>query len=204
MDPTTLALMGFALNVGGKIFGHNAQNRAAEVNHREARAAETRQINDVNLRAIQEHEAAAQQIDVAARQTTTALASARLSAGEAGVTGASVDALLNTVSADGARAASDVKLNEQNTMQQLERQKAGISAEADSRVNGVPKSSPLALALGIAGAGIGLGTQFLSRETPSAGPARQAVGELPTHTPYVGSDYSRPFIAPDALRLRPR
>lgn len=169
MDPTTLALMGFALNVGGSIFNHNAQAKAARINAMEARSAESRQINDVNLRAIQEHEAAAQQMDMAQRQTTTALSSARLSAGEAGVTGASVDALLNTVGADGARAAQDISLNETNTLQQLDRQKAGISAEADSRVNSVQPNNPLALALKIAGAGIGLGTQLQSRQAPSAG-----------------------------------
>lgn len=183
-DPTALALGSFALNVGGDILNHNAQKKAAFANEQQARAAETRQINDINVRELQEKQAASQQLEVAARQTTTALSSARLSAGEAGVSGVSVDALLSTIGAEGSTAAQNVKLNTDNTVQQLERQKLGVSAEADSRVASMPKANPFALALRIAGQGVGFATQMQSRQAPSAGnPAAVTAGPITAATP---------------------
>lgn len=200
-DPTAIALGSFALNVGGDVLNHNAQNKAATANAQQARAAETRQINDVNVRELQEKQAASQQLEAAARQTTTALSSARLSAGEAGVTGVSVDSLLNTIGAEGSTAAQNVKLNQDNTIQQLERQKLGISAEADSRVASMPKSNPFALALRIAGSGIGLATQLQGRQPPSAGDtASPSAG--PDMQSYIKATPSG-FIPP-TFRIRPR
>jgi hypothetical protein len=204
-DATLLTLGSFALKVGGDVANHIAQNKSARANEVEARAAETRQINDINVREMQEKQAASQQIEAAARSTRTALSSAQLSAGEAGVTGASVDALLNTIGAEGSTATQNIKLNQENTNQQLERQKLGVSAEADSRVNSVPKSNPFALALRIAGAGVGLATQFQSRATPSAGDVSPAAPNLingRSAASYVSATPSG--IIPPTFRLRQR
>lgn len=110
---------------------------------------------------------------------------------------------MNTIGAEGATAAQDIKLNQTNTLSQLERQKAGISAEATSRVNSVPKANPFAVALHIAGDGLGLATQFAGRETPSAGPAREASVSTFGDGHRITGSFNSGFI-PSSLRLRPR
>lgn len=174
-DPTVLALSSLAIKTAGNLGAAAAQNNAADANKKSAIASEAGSINDINLRETQEKQAAGQQIEAAQRQTRTAVSSARLSAGEAGVSGASVDALLSDIGAKGSTYAGDVKLNLQNTNDQLERQKLGIYSQTQDRINSVQKSNPFATALTIGGSAIGTLTQLAQQNnvpsdgTPSAG-----------------------------------
>lgn len=167
-DPTVLALGSLVINSVGDIAGAEAQNTNAEANKKAAIASQVGQINDINLRQTQEKQAAVQEITAAQRQTTTALSSARLSAGEAGVKGASVDALLTDIGAQGSTYTQDVQLNQANTQAQLERQKQGVYAQTQDRINSVQSANPLATALKIGGNVIGTATQLQSRKPPSA------------------------------------
>lgn len=166
--PAALALGSLALNSAGELLGASAQRKNADANKKAAISSQVNQINDVNLRQTQEQQAAAQEIEAAQRQTRTALSSARLTAGEAGVSGVSVDALLNDIGAEGSTFTQDVKLNAANTNAQLERQKLGIYAQTQDRINGVQPSNPWATALKIGGSVIATATQLQSRKTPSA------------------------------------
>lgn len=167
-DPMTLAIGSIAIGVGGEVLQAKAQNKASKQNSAEARIAETLQVNDINLRETQEKAAASQDLVAGERQTTTALSSARVSAGEAGVAGASVDALLNDIGNEGSTFAQTVRLNTKNTISQLERNKLGVAAQAESRINSVPKANVFASALRIGGIVTAGASQILDRRAPRA------------------------------------
>jgi len=168
MLPVLLALAGMGLKIGGDVLGAQAQNKAAKQNAIDARLAETMQLNDVNARSAQEQLAAGQQIDQVQRQATTVAASAVTSAGEAGVEGNSVNALMQSVSAESSRIAGTIQLNQKLAQQQLDREKLGIAAQADSRVNAVPGANPWATALKIGGDVIGTAGQLYGMRAPSS------------------------------------
>lgn len=169
MLPIALALGSLALNSVGDLMGASAQNRNAARNKSAAIASETNQINDVNLRQTQEQQAASQELVAAQRQTRTALSSARLSSGEAGVSGNSVDALLTDIGAQSSTYTQDVKLNEAQRLAQLDSTKTGIYAQTQDRINSVQPANPWATALRIGGSAVGTLASLQSRVPPSDG-----------------------------------
>lgn len=164
-EPFTIAAA--TLAIGSTVVDHIGQNKASKTNRKEARIAEALQINDINLRSTQEKAAASQDIQGAERQTTTALSSARVSAGEAGVAGASVDALLADIGNEGSAFTQTVKLNTKNTLAQLQRQKLGVAAQTRSRINSVPKASLFATGLRIGATALDAASTIQSRKAPS-------------------------------------
>lgn len=166
-DPISLSIGALALGAGNAVVDHIGQNKASKENKKQARIAEALEINSINLRGTQEKAAASQDIVAAERQTTTALSSARLAAGEAGVAGASVDALLADIGNEGSAFTQTVKLNTKNTLAQLEREKLGVGAKTQSRINSVPKANPFATALRIGTAAVDFGTALNRRKAPS-------------------------------------
>lgn len=194
------------MNVGGEVLGARAQNKAAAANKAEARKAMRQGISDTNLRQTQETMAASQQVQETQRSTMSAVASAQVSAAEGNVTGASVSALLNDIGAEGSNIAQTIVANKDMTLAQLERQKLGIYADADSRANAVPKANPFASALRIGGYALNTASQLQTRKAPSAGPARTTAAAvapavaLPAAGPKVSITPSRP-AAPGPMRL---
>jgi hypothetical protein len=164
-----MGLASLAIKTAGDVGDYIAQKRNAASNKAAAIASQTGQVNDINLREIQEKRAATQQIEVASQQTKTVLGQARLSAAEAGVSGASVDALLNDIGAENSTYKGDVQQNLSDTQAQLERQKQGVYAQTQDRINSVQNPNPFALALRIGGGIIGTAAQFTSRRDPLAG-----------------------------------
>jgi hypothetical protein len=180
-DAVTMGLASLAIKTAGDVGDYIAQKRNAKANKDAAIASQVGQVNDINLRELQEKQAASQEIQAAERQTKTVLSSARLSASEAGVSGVSVDALLNDIGAESSTYKQDVAENLSNTQAQLERQKQGVYAETQSRINSVQSPNPFALALRIGGGIIGTAAQFQSRKDPLAGnPNASAAPSAPT------------------------
>lgn len=163
-DPTTIALTGLGLGIAGEIAGHQAQNSASKANEKAAKEAAKVDIGAINLRETQEGQSAMQQLEEAERQTKTVAGQARVSASEAGVAGVSVDALLNQIQAEGSLLKSDIGLNKQNTIAQLEREKLGVAATAQSRINAVPRANPFATALRIGSRVVDTAGQFARRK----------------------------------------
>lgn len=140
---------------------HNAmvrqnQEAAQENLRREYTAMQTRQI--------QEEEAAAVQKQDVAKEARAARATAMVSAGESGVSGLSVDALLADIYGKEATAKDRISQNTGFTTQNLTAEMDGLKAKAQDRINSMPWAngpSPFAAALKIGGAGLNSYTNFL-------------------------------------------
>jgi hypothetical protein len=143
-----------AVAIGGAIVGHNAQNKAAKTNEAAAKAAEVNTVNTLSARGRQEVDAAGKTIMQIDRETRTADAQARVSAGDAGVSGASVDALLGVIQGEGLDAKTTTQRNLASTLSQIEGEKKGAVALEQSRVAAVPRANPYLLGFQIAGAGV--------------------------------------------------
>ena len=123
------------------------QNRIAAAQARDLK------IQTLNQRAIQEAEAAAEGKQQQALEALQLRERAVVAAGEAGVTGSSVDILLADYTAQKLRGQTTINRNLENVERQIELQKMGASAEAESRINSLPQGvqpSFLAAAVGTA------------------------------------------------------
>lgn len=149
-------------DIASGIAQHNAQ--AEEHKQNEAAALQELKMNlrDIGIRQEQEQEAVAQTIMGADRQARQADALARVSAGEAGVTGASVDALLGSIERDRLEFENASKRNLSNTIDQLQREKDAAKAHADNRIKGVPDANPFVTGLRIGGAALDGAAQLAS------------------------------------------
>lgn len=164
-DPgTVLAAATLAIGTGSAIAGHVAQDKAAKANKQNALAALTGTWKDLSLQEVQQQDATGLTIMQADRQARTADAQARVSAGEAGVSGASVDAVLGDISAQGSAFKQVQKKNLDMTIAQIERQKVAASVDAQNRINSVRPANPFATGLTIAGLGVDFGNTLISRK----------------------------------------
>jgi hypothetical protein len=102
------------------------------------------------------------------RQARSADAVARVSAGEAGVAGASVDAIIGDISRQASEFKTTQERNLDMTIAQLQQEKVGAKSTAQNRINAVPKANPFATGLQIATAGVNFGNVLISRK-PSRG-----------------------------------
>lgn len=205
-DPiSAIAVGSLAISTTGEILKNKAQSKARKETVRaneqlkedttdSANAAYTVDINTINARAKQENAAA---LDITKQNTTTARrsvlastraaaiadAQSRVSAGAAGVKGASVDALLGditrvesanelTISDDLTKAQGNIRSNLAMSEEQanLERQQAYVNRQ--NRINGVsnlqapPAPNPWASALQIGGSVLDF-SQFLTTRKPN-------------------------------------
>jgi hypothetical protein len=147
-------LASFALNAGSALAGNAAQKRAARLNAASATRAYRLNRADLAARSNQANEAAMLDIFGLNQQGAAAVSTASASAGESGVAGSSVTALLNTYLADTARATDTVNRNLGITQGELDRRKEAANMEFHDRLNAVPAPSGSSLALGIAGAAL--------------------------------------------------
>lgn len=158
-EPIMMAAM--ALGTAQTVMGYAGERQAAATqnamvreNQKAANANLVREYADVQTRQIQEEDAAAvqkQDISREARATTMA------AAGEAGVSGLSVDALLADVYGKEATAKDRISQNSGFTTANLTREMDGLKAKAQDRINSMPWAtgpSPLAAALKIGGVGL--------------------------------------------------
>ena len=126
------------------------QNRIAAAQARDLK------IQTLNQRAIQEAEAAAEGKQQQALEALQLRERAVVAAGEAGVTGSSVDILLADYTAQKLRGQTTINRNLENVERQIELQKMGASAEAEARINSLPQGvqpSFLAAAVGAGASG---------------------------------------------------
>jgi hypothetical protein len=114
-----------------------AQNKNAKQTAKEgsklARASFINQTNLANLRSTQESEAASTELTANAKDAAKARATARVSAGEAGVSGVSVDALINDFYDQEAGYSEGVKRNLQLGREQTQADLMGMRSNAQDR-----------------------------------------------------------------------
>lgn len=161
-DPVsaTIAAVGTALKIGGTVAEASAQNQASNANRESATAALRLKDNELSLRELQEKIAGGQKLEQATRDTTAAAGDTTATAAANGVGGVTVDLLLKDIQAQGSRYADSVNDNTDATVSQLELEKRGAQAEAQSRINSVPRANPFMTALKIGAAGLDLAGQY--------------------------------------------
>ncbi|MFB7147759.1 virion core protein, T7 gp14 family [Agrobacterium deltaense] len=161
-DPITMvaAALGTAQTVTGYMGERQAaaaQNAMVRENQKAANANLVREYADVQTRQIQEEDAAAVQKQDLSREARAARATTMAAAGEAGVSGLSVDALLADVYGKEATAKDRISQNSGFTTANLTREMDGLKAKAQDRINSMPWAtgpSPFAAALKIGGVGL--------------------------------------------------
>jgi hypothetical protein len=147
-------LASFALQGASALAGHGAQKRAARLNRASAGAAWKLNRADLQARENQAQEAALLDALGISQQGQAAVSTAAASAGESGVAGNSVTALLNTYLADTSRATQIVERNLGITQGELDRRQQASYQEYKDRLNAVPNPSGLELGLNLAGAAL--------------------------------------------------
>lgn len=161
-DPITMvaAALGTAQTVTGYIGERQAaaaQNAMVRENQKAANTNLVREYADVQTRQIEEEDAAAVQKQDISRDARAARATTMAAAGEAGVSGLSVDALLADVYGKEATAKDRISQNSGFTTSNLTREMDGLKAKAQDRINSMPWAtgpSPFATALKIGGIGL--------------------------------------------------
>lgn len=119
---------------------------------------------DISLMQTQETQKTARTIFEADRQARSSEALARVSAGEAGVTGVSVEALLGDID----RKLGEFKVAEHKNLfmalKQLEREKVSGRTIAQGRISASPPPSPFALGLNLSAQGLQFWAGQVSRK----------------------------------------
>lgn len=153
-----------AISAGGAIAQDAAQSKASKANKANALAAMADTWRALGIRQQQEQQSAAQTIMQTDRQARTAKALASVSAGEAGVAGASVDALLTDINVQRLTADTTTERNLQMVQDQIQAEKTGAKVQAQNRINAVPSPSGLQTGLQVLGAGLQFGTEYIRRK----------------------------------------
>ena len=134
------------------IAGADEQQRQAKRNEESSNAAYLSDARQLNLRQRQEEEAESQRGQEADIQAMRDVAKAKTAAGESGVAGLSVDALMSDIMRQNMFDDTKASSNLSATKAQIAEQKKGAEASRQSRINQVPYPSFAANALQIGGA----------------------------------------------------
>ncbi|WP_296084172.1 hypothetical protein [uncultured Agrobacterium sp.] len=164
-DPFSMMAASFAISAVSTVTEYigagqqaDAQNRMVTQNQQAAQDNLRREYTAVQTRQIQEEDAAALQKQDIAREARAARATQMAAAGEAGVSGLSVEALLADVYGKEATAKDRISQQTGFTTQNLTAEMDGLKAKALDRINSIPRAngpSPFSAALKIGGAAFG-------------------------------------------------
>lgn len=155
-----------------------ADEQQARYDRNRISAAQARdlKIQTLNARAIQESEAAGEAKEKQAIEALEKRERAVVAAGEAGVAGGSVDMLLADYTAQKLRGVTTINRNLENIERQIELEKMGASAEAETRINSMPQGTqPSFLAAAISAGASGYAT-YKQYEVEPAGKYESVFG----------------------------
>lgn len=136
------------------IASFQGQKQQASAVRQAAIADYERKSTEINRRQMQEDDAAAQKDGLQSLEEAQRGADAEVSAAAGGVAGVSLDNILSDVSRTGARNRETIRQNSDATAQQLQLEKKGAKAEAQSRINSAPAPSTLSLVAGLGSAAL--------------------------------------------------
>lgn len=165
--PAVIAAASMAASIGGKIAQHNATNEAAAAVERSAREARDLRVRSLLEAETQTTEDAAQRIFLAERQAAQARSLAQAGSGEAGVAGASINALLDDIQRDAIEFRITTKRQEGRDLDALAREREAADVQMRNRIASQPRSSGLALGLGILSTGIQWAQFEVGRRPPA-------------------------------------
>ena len=123
------------------VMSHQAQAAAASANADAAKFAAMSEYRQLNMQQRQEQTIAAQRKLAADLQEAELLARGSVAAGEAGVQGASVDAMLANISRGALEEKNVLTQNLESYNRQLDEQRIGVQSRAQSRINQVARPS---------------------------------------------------------------
>ncbi len=159
-----LAVAQFAMTAGSAVMGYQAdqaQYEAQQQNYKnnriEANQAAVNQYAASQNRQLQEAKAASADLQDLNREALQARSTARMAAGEAGVTGLSVDALIADYYGQEGRQERTLSNNYQMNADYLRGEMEGIQSQAEGRINSVDqgqKPSFAGAAIRILGGGL--------------------------------------------------
>jgi len=164
-DPVTLTALALgAASAGSQVVGQRQMAKTQAKVQANASAAERQrylqEVSSMRVQQGQEEVAAAQRVNESARKAREARATARVSAGEAGVAGLSVDALINDLTKQEAEfnfaTQQQLQMNDVGRSMQLEN--AGLSFTNNMLRINRPIEKPNYLGATISGAQTGLST----------------------------------------------
>ena len=163
---TTLAITSAVAETAGAVGRHAAaakQNAQGTINAADALGQVYQQLN---TRAAQEQDSTSSTVRRIQRQIQASQGETLALSGAYGVTGPSVTAALNELTAAGAQDITDVTANRDNVLDQIDQQKLGAQADAKNRANSVQAPSALIPAIQIGGTALGLADRFTKRSPP--------------------------------------
>ncbi|SDM28822.1 hypothetical protein [Ensifer sp. YR511] len=175
-DPFSVIGMGLSIATQGIAYRADAEaasqtNQLYRENAKRANENARQQMFDTQQRMIQEQEAgAAEKIDTM-REAREARATAEAAAGEANVSGLSVEALMREFSGREASFNDRVDQNTDWSMRQLNNEMKGIRANAEDRINSVQRAAKPSFfdaGLRIAGAGLSSYSDYKDRQWKAA------------------------------------
>lgn len=144
-EPATLALLSLGLTTAGTVSGvagqaanAKAQSAANDEQADEIRKAELANYDQLQIRQQQETQAAGQQVQANQTEAAKARSTATVAAGEAGVSGLSVEALLADLYGQEARFRDGVTQNLENLTDSLSLEADNIQRTSTSQVNNLP------------------------------------------------------------------
>jgi len=170
MCPPVVAVALGVAQAGMQIQGQRQMAKTqAEVQRRASAAERQRYLHEVSSMRIQqgqEQVAAAQKMSESARKAMEARATARVSAGEAGVAGLSVDALINDLTRQEAEYSFNVQKQTQmsDVNRQLQLRDAGLGFTNNMLRINKPIEQPNYLGAALSGAQTGLSTYSVTKD----------------------------------------
>jgi len=163
-DPVTIGIAMSAASAGTQVMGQRQQAKTQAKVQANASAAERQrylqEVSSMRIQQGQEQVAAAQRIQESTRKAREARSTARVSAGEAGVAGLSVDALINDLTREEASynfaTQQQTQMNDVNRTIQLDQAGLGFTNNM-LRINR-PIEQPDYLGAALSGAQTGMST----------------------------------------------
>lgn len=143
-----------------------AQDNAYKQNRINALASMREDYKQVGTRQIQEADAAAQRTQERQAQARREEASARVGAGEAGITGISVEGILRDIAGLSLQDTDAINQGSDWNINQLQAEKSGISTATQGRISSQSKGSApskWSMGLGIATAGVNSYSGYMNR-----------------------------------------
>lgn len=134
---TALTIASAASGVIGQQQAQSAQETANQRQYDNQMRAYNANVNQTNLMAEQERSAAMQKLEENNSRARSAMATGTVSAGESGVTGLSVDALLGDLSGKQNRYNTSVMTNLDRANSAIQNQRDNVYADAASAINGL-------------------------------------------------------------------
>lgn len=165
LTPGLMTGLQIASSVAGVIGQMQAQSEQEAANQRQYEAtmqARAANLNQTNLQQQQEREASMQKLEENNLRATAARSTARVSSGEAGISGLSVDALLADLGTKQNRYNSSVETNYDRASTAIDNQRININNTATSQINSLKTPA----APDYMGAALRIGTAVYDYQNP--------------------------------------